>query len=433
MHSLIRPSDVPDGWVDLRLSDACTKIGSGATPRGGQKAYLDDGSYALIRSQNVHNDRFRHAGLVYINEPQASGLKNVQVRPDDVLLNITGDSVARSCLVAIDVLPARVNQHVAILRTNPKILSPSFLRYALVSPMAQAQLLSLAASGATRKALTKRQLESLTIRAPRSVGHQDSLTTMLSTLDDAIKSNHQQCHTLKEVAKTIYKSWFIDFDPVRAKRNGIWKEGTSRPGLPSEFYHLFPCQLTYYDPKVIPEGWQMRSIQDIATNLDASRVPLSGKERLIRPGRYPYYGAAGEIDHIDDYIYDGIYVLIGEDGSVVTKNGLPISQYVFGKFWVNNHAHVLEGTASVSTEHLYLYFNFESVLPFVTGAVQPKLSQGRLNTMPFLYPGDAVCSAFSSAIGPLFARFRQATAAASVASHLRNALLPKLFSGTLRM
>ena len=117
-----------DGWVSLRLGDVCTKIGSGATPRGGKEVYLKDGPFSLIRSQNVHNNRFSHDGLAFITEQQATELNNVEVFPDDVLFNITGDSVARVCQVAPDVLPARVNQHVAIIRPDASKLSARFLR-----------------------------------------------------------------------------------------------------------------------------------------------------------------------------------------------------------------------------------------------------------------------------------------------------------------
>src|SRR5690554_1843217 len=105
-------------WPQVELGPLCSKIGSGATPRGGEKVYLAKGDIALIRSQNVHNDGFKTDGLAYIAEEHADQLANVTVEPHDVLLNITGDSVARCCQVAPSVLPARVNQHVAIIRPH---------------------------------------------------------------------------------------------------------------------------------------------------------------------------------------------------------------------------------------------------------------------------------------------------------------------------
>ena len=161
---------------EVALGDVCTKIGSGATPRGGKDVYLEEGGYTLIRSQNVHNDSFHRGGLVFIGEDHANELQHVEVFEEDVLLNITGDSVARVCQVAPDVLPARVNQHVAIIRPDPADLEPSYLRYYLASPAMQTLLLSWAGSGATRNALTKAMIESLEISLPplseqRAIAH----------------------------------------------------------------------------------------------------------------------------------------------------------------------------------------------------------------------------------------------------------------------
>ena len=91
------PTRVRNGWHNMVLGEVCTKIGSGATPKGGKNTYLPQGPYALIRSQNVYNDGFAHEGLAFINDDQANDLKNVEVMPGDVFLNITGDSVTRVC------------------------------------------------------------------------------------------------------------------------------------------------------------------------------------------------------------------------------------------------------------------------------------------------------------------------------------------------
>lgn len=150
---------------NLRLGEVCSKIGSGATPRGGKNGYLESGRFALIRSQNVLNSGFEKAGLAFISDEQARRLDGVSVEARDVLLNITGDSVARVCQVAKDVLPARVNQHVAIIRPDPDMLDPQFLRYFMVQPSFQDFLLSMASSGATRNALTKGMIEDFEIPA----------------------------------------------------------------------------------------------------------------------------------------------------------------------------------------------------------------------------------------------------------------------------
>jgi type I restriction enzyme S subunit len=153
-------------WELVALGPKARKIGSGATPRGGREAYLDAGPFALIRSQNVLDFSFSREGLAFIDGDQEAALSNVEVNASDVLINITGDSVARVCMVDPDVLPARVNQHVAIIRADPAEFDQRFLSYSLVEPQMKQQLLSLASAGATRNALTKGDLERLKIARP---------------------------------------------------------------------------------------------------------------------------------------------------------------------------------------------------------------------------------------------------------------------------
>ncbi|MBW8464592.1 restriction endonuclease subunit S [Acidovorax sp.] len=264
-------------WVDIRLGDACTKIGSGATPKGGGSVYLDAGPIAFIRSQNIYNEGFSNDGMVYLDEKLAQGLANVQVEDLDVLLNITGDSVARACQVAQEVLPARVNQHVAIIRTNQQILWPTYLRYFLVSPAMQAHMLGLAAVGATRNALTKGMIESFSIRCPKEVDDQKAIADVLSSLDIKIDLNRRINQTLEAMAQAIFQSWFVDFDPVKAKiaakaegrdpqRAAIGaisgKTDAELDALPPEQYEqlaataaLFPDELEASELGEIPKGW----------------------------------------------------------------------------------------------------------------------------------------------------------------------------------
>ena len=153
------------GWEMKKLKDITSKIGSGATPKGGNESYKDEG-VSLIRSLNVYNNSFKYKDLAHIDDEQASALNNVIVEIGDVLLNITGASVARCCIVPMDVLPARVNQHVSIIR-GKDVINNSFLNYLLTSNAYQSLLIMLSKSnGATREALTKGQLESLKIILP---------------------------------------------------------------------------------------------------------------------------------------------------------------------------------------------------------------------------------------------------------------------------
>jgi type I restriction enzyme S subunit len=204
-------------------------------------------------------------------------------------------------------------------------------------------------------------------------------------------------------------------------------------GSVEELDRLFPDSFQDSELGEIPKGWKVATIGEHMVNFDSQRIPVSGAVRAKRQGPYPYHGAAGVMDHVDDYLFDGIYLLVGEDGSVVHDSGLAVTQYVWGKILVNNHAHVLQGRGAVSTEQLCMYFRFEPVTPYVTGAVQPKLSQGRMNMMPFTFGGDDVCRAFAEAVQPWFSRVRAATDESRTLASLRDALLPKLISGELRV
>jgi type I restriction enzyme, S subunit len=156
---------VPKGWERVPLGAVSSKIGSGATPRGGDSAYQTEG-IPLIRSMNVYDDRFDDDGLAFINEEQAAALANVTVQSRDILLNITGASVCRCCMAPERYVPARVNQHVMIIRTDPTKADPFFVHAAINSDERKRQLLSYAQKGSTREALTKETVSNFEITLP---------------------------------------------------------------------------------------------------------------------------------------------------------------------------------------------------------------------------------------------------------------------------
>lgn len=156
---------IPDEWQVKNLIDLTRKIGSGATPRGGKEAYKSEGT-PLIRSMNVYDSEFITKNLAFIDDDQALKLKNVIVEPNDVLLNITGASVARCAIVPEAYTPARVNQHVAIIRANCDDISAEYILYTLISHTGKARLLNIAQGGATREAITKAHIENFEILVP---------------------------------------------------------------------------------------------------------------------------------------------------------------------------------------------------------------------------------------------------------------------------
>ena len=191
-----------EGWEEKTLLALTSKIGSGATPKGGRKVYIDEGCH-LIRSMNVQYNEFKYEDLAHITDEAAEQLKGVEIQENDVLFNITGASIARCCVVPTDALPARVNQHVSILRLKQDVL-PRFLSYILNSPKHQRELLEIGEAGSTRQALTKTDLENHVICYPNI----DSQTKLLYTLDslkskvDKLQENYekisQECDALKQ-------------------------------------------------------------------------------------------------------------------------------------------------------------------------------------------------------------------------------------------
>lgn len=191
-------------WEIVCLKDYTTKIGSGVTPKGGASVYQENG-VALFRSQNIYNGAFIDKGLAFINEVIAEKMKSVEVTEGDVLLNITGDSVARCCYAPSELLPARVNQHVAIVRANKEKLYSKFLMYMLISPYMQNTMLSYAeGAGATRNALTKGIIEDLKIFLP-PLPTQRKIASILSAYDDLIENNLKRIKLLEEKAFLRYK------------------------------------------------------------------------------------------------------------------------------------------------------------------------------------------------------------------------------------
>jgi len=215
---------------------------------------------------------------------------------------------------------------------------------------------------------------------------------------------------------------------VRAKL-----EGRAPEGMNEATARLFPDSFEESELGLVPSGWRYVSLKEAVSIHDSKRIPLSGQERAKRKGPYPYYGAAALMDAVDDYLFDGVYLLTGEDGSVADTNGYPIMQYVWGKFWVNNHAHILQGKDSVATEHVMLAMQRTNITPYITGAVQAKLSQTNMWRINFLKPTREVAEHFGSLLEPLFVRFRHNSEQAQTLATLRDTLLPRLISGQLRL
>lgn len=241
----------------LRLGDHCSKVGSGATPRGGESVYTSAG-VALIRSQNIYNDRFERRGLAHIDDDAADRLRIVTVEEGDVLLNITGDSVARVFRAPRDILPARVNQHVAIIRPLKQDLDARYLQYYLRSPEFQDFMLGIASSGGTRNALTKAMIEDFEVVCP-PLSEQRRVGALLAGIDDRIELARRESHVLDRLLQRLFQSWFVDFDPVVAA-----VDGRPATAVPPGLAKLFPAEFESSDLGATPAGWSMTTLRSLS-------------------------------------------------------------------------------------------------------------------------------------------------------------------------
>ena len=195
------------GWKQALLCEVTSKIGSGATPRGGKESYQAEG-ITLIRSMNVHDGRFEYKDLAHITDEQAAQLDNVTVEDGDVFINITGASVARSCIVPTDILPARVNQHVAIIRCVREWLHPRFANNMFLNDRFKGQLLDIGESGgATRQAITKQQLENLAVILP-PIELQEQFAAFVEQTDKSKLAVQKGLRQLEILKKSLMQQYF---------------------------------------------------------------------------------------------------------------------------------------------------------------------------------------------------------------------------------
>lgn len=435
-------------WHKLRLGNVCPKIGSGATPRGGSNVYLDRGDVTLIRSQNIYNDGFHRDGLVYLTEKNATELANVEVEENDVFLNITGDSVARACQVVSDVLPARVNQHVAIIRPDPNVLTPRFLRYYLVSPSMQAEMLGLAAVGATRNALTKGMIESFEIHAPVDIDEQRVIAYILGTFDDKIELNHRMNETLEAIARAIFKSWFVDFDPVRAKASGEPPESICRRlGLTPEHLDLFPDRLVDFELGEIPEGWQMARVDDVAEKIFSGGTPDTRKSEYWN-GDINWF-SSGETRNSFVVKTEKKIAQLAVDNSS-TKLALPGDIFVASAGQGNTrgqtsycaiNTYINQSVVSIRANRavmhpLWLYFNLSARYEEMRSISDSHSSRGSLTTkllggMALVVPNLKLVNAYGEMANSLTKLLISNARQNDVLGEIRDALLPMLLSGEI--
>ena len=403
----------------IPLEEITSKIGSGATPRGGDESYKESG-ISLIRSLNVYNFAFSYKNLAFIDDNQAAKLKNVTVLTNDILLNITGASVGRCCIVPDDILPARVNQHVAIIRINQSIAVPRYIYYVINSSTYKNALLSLSETGTTREALTKDDISRFKIPFP-SLIVQQQIAAILTAYDDLIETNNQRIATLEAIAQQIYKEWFVRL------RFPNWEH--------TPFHHG------------IPDGWEVCRLESLCRNL------TDGTHDTPKPTSYGHFLITGKHINEENFIdFLGAYFISEDDHiKISNRSGLDEGDIIFSNIGTIGSCAVIKGEKDFSVKNVlifkpkenylttflfYLLTNkstLEQLLLSSSGASQQFIGLTFARDFKVLVPNDNLLKDFNKLVEPLMEKKYALNESNQVLTKTRNLLLPRLISGKLTL
>lgn len=396
-------------WEYMKLGDICTKIGSGATPKGGSTVYVENGT-SFIRSQNIYNLSFKYDGLVYINDEASEKLKGVTIEAKDILLNITGDSVARTCIVPEGVLPARVNQHVAIIRPKKGIINPIFLNYYLASPFMQSYMLGLAVGkGTSRNAITKMMIEDFEVPCPR-IDLQEKIVDILSAYDNLIENNQKQIKLLEEVAQRLYKEWFIDL--------------------------RFPGHENLEIVDGIPKDWQKGTLESFV-DVIMGQSPKSIFYNQDGEGIAFHQGVGSYGDRfVIDSIYSTSTTRIAEAGSILLSVRAPVGRLNITK----NRIIIGRGLAALRQKNNYQSFLFYMLKEFFfrdnivgNGSIFASITKNELLSLSFTFPNKKLIKRFNDVAISIDKKIEYLDMQIGLLTEARDRLLPKLMSGEIEV
>ena len=389
-------------WRECKLGDITSKIGSGATPTGGENSYKQSG-ISLIRSQNVYDFNFHSSGLAYIDETQANLLNNVSVEENDILMNITGESVTRCCLVPPEYLPARVNQHVSIIRPKKNYADYKYIFYYLHS--IKPELNSIAEIGCTRRALTKEMLENVSIIFP-SLPEQRAIAGVLSSLNDKIDLLHRQNKTLEAMAEALWRKMFVeDADPK-------WKKG--KLGDFGEFKN----GINYSRNENGDSEYSILNVRDIVESKYINVNNLE-KVRIDKRKATPYLLKKGDIVIVRS-ASPGESLIVLEEVVSLIYSGFSIRLRCYDKVY------------SAFLFHFLQSYKKEMDI-FSDGTTLKNINQEILNSIELINPAKDCVELFNDRVVDIDNKILLNQMQIHILIRLRDALLPKLMSGEVRV
>ncbi len=403
----VEEGELPEGWESSTFGDVSEFVRGVTYKKAVVRDAMEIGYMPLLRATNLQDDSIDYSECVYV--PHSVVKPDQLLRSNDLVVATSSgsSSVVGKSGPVIGAFEGTFGAFCAVIRPHEGV-RPRYLHLFAQSPDVRRTWSDLA-RGTNINNLKEQQMLSTPIPvAPPSEQDRivEILEEQLSRLDTALES-------------------------VRAVRE---KAAQFRRSL---LHAAFTGALTGHDVEdgALPEGWAWSRVGEVTENHDGVRVPVKRADRAKMQGEYPYYGASGVIDHVDQYLFDGTYLLVSEDGANLTARTKPIAFEATGRFWVNNHAHVLAALSGVSQRYLMYLIDQSSLDGLVTGTAQPKITQRNLVKIPVPLPPleeqERIVEILEDQLSRLDASLAVADAVAERSAALRRSLLHSAFTGRL--
>lgn len=380
---------IPKDWKWVSIHQLSKFITNGVhTPT----SFEDSNGYGLhcLRITDIqNNDDINYDKLPYCLRI-VEGDYDKKLKKGDIYFSFTGNNLGKRYIVKED-REDTVFAHYFV-RWQPILVNPYYIYYVTHSSVYD-YFINGHKLGSSQPNLKVTDLKRFPIPLCDLVT-QNKIANILKSIDDKISINNKINNNLYELGDALYKNYYSQYDGN------------------------------------LPNGYTYKNLNEVSTNLDAKRKPMSSREREQHKGIYPYYGATSIIDYVDNYIFDDTYLLMGEDGTVKTDSGNPVLQYIWGKNWINNHTHVLKGT-NISTEHLLFALRKVNIEPLITGAVQPKINQENMNKIQVIIGPSEINEEFEKLIKPVMEKSKMIVEENKTLEQLRDTLLPRLMNGEI--
>lgn len=313
---------------------------------------------------------------------------------------------------AINAQPMTTNQGFKTIVPNESF-SPEFLYYAITHLQPE---LKRRAGGSTFLEISKSEFEKVLLAHP-GIREQRQIAAILSTVDDKLDVITRQIEATVALKRGLTQTLFS---------RGVGSQDADGRWAP---------HAEFKDSELgeIPLAWRVCGLDDVVENLDKKRIPLKQADRAQRAGEYPYYGASGIIDWVDDFIFDGEFILLGEDGENVISRNLPLAFRASGKIWVNNHAHVFKAKEGHDTLFLVELLESLDYSHLASGTAQPKITQQALRQLRFAVPPLAEQERIGSILDSMESKIRMLRDKHCCYKEMKRGLMQKLLTGEWRV